>query len=146
MSHARELTKLYRQFYQAKRYNSNSILRPLSIAAKTILAADPRLFNSQEALRELVFGELQRRVNKLQQDGLAFYPKGSSRESREQAMRDFAAYLVDTVYYGAFRGDASALQGKQLNLLSSACEAIYRTEAAKAQVEEAEVEALNSVD
>ncbi len=144
MSHAWELTKLYRQFYQAKRYNSNSILRPLSIAAKTILMADPRLFNSQEALRELVFGELQRRVNKLQQDGLAFYPKGSSRESREQAMRDFAAYLVDTVYYGAFRGDASALQGKQLNLLSSACEAIYRTEAAKAQVEEAE--AVNEVE
>ena len=146
MSHAWELTKLYRQFYRAKRYNSNSILRPLSIAAKTILIADPRLFNSQEALHELVFGELQRRINKLQQDGLAFYPKGSTRESREQAMREFVTYLVDNVYYGAFRGDASALQGKQLNLLSSACEAIYRTETAKAQTEVAEIEATNGAD
>jgi CRISPR-associated protein Csc3 len=143
MSHARELTMLYRQFYRARRYTSNSILRPLQIAAKTLLNADRRLFDSQEALQELVFGELQRRINKLQQDGLAFYPKGSTHDSREAAIRQFADYLVDTVYYGAFRGDASALQGKQLNLLNSACEAIYRTESAKDRTETGEVESTD---
>ncbi len=143
MSHARELTTLYRQFYRARRYNANSILRPLSIAAETILAADPRLFDSQEALRELVFGEVQRRINKLQRDGLAFYPKGSTRESREESMRKFADYMVDKVYYGAFRGDDSAMQGKQLNLLSSTCEAIYRTEEAKVRAESEKIKTTN---
>ena len=131
MSHAKELTLLYRQFYRAKGSKTNSILRPLSVAAKTVLSADRRLFDTQEALRELVYGELQRRINKLQQDGLAHFPKGSNYESRETAMHKFAAYFVDEIFYGAFRGDASTLQGKQLNLLSSACEAIYRTEQAK---------------
>ncbi len=140
MSHARELTTLYRQFYRAKRRNSNSILRPLSIGAKTLLGADQRLFDNPEALEEVVFGELQRRVNKLQKDNLAFFPKGSSYESRETAMRQFANYLVNQIFYGAFRGDVSALQGKQLNLLSSACEAIYRTESAKDNAETADVE------
>lgn len=131
MSHARELTHLYRQFYQAKKYNTNSVVRPISMAARIILEADSRLFPDQESIRELVFSDLQRRINKLQQDGLAYYPKGSTYESRTEAMQKFSGYLVDTIYYGVFRGDKSAMRGKQLSLLSSACEAIYRQEAAK---------------
>ena len=142
MSYARELTTLYRQFYRARRYNSNSILRPLSIAAQTILNADRRLFDSPEALKELVFGELRRRVTKLQEDGLAFYPKGSKREDREEAMRKFADYLVNEIYFNALKGDPSALRGKQLNLLSSACEAIYQAESAKDWAEREEVETV----
>ena len=144
MSHARELTTLYRQFYRARRHNSNSILRPLKIAADTLLSADSRLFNDQQALIELVYGELRRRVTKLQEDGLAFYPKGSKWEDRETAMRRFADYLVNTVYFGALKGDPSALRGKQLNLLSSACEAIYRDEAARDWAEREEVESTEA--
>lgn len=138
MSHARELTQLYRQFYRAKKYNANSIVRPLSLTTKIILEADPRLFPDPESLRELVFAELQRRINKLQQDGLAFYPKGSTYETRNEAMEKFATYLVDTIYYGAFRGDKSALRGKQLNMLSSACESIYRVMQAEEKKERGE--------
>lgn len=138
MSHARELTHLYRQFYRAKKYNTNSVVRPLSLAAKIILEADSRLFPDRDSIRELVFSELQRRINKLQQDGLAFYPKGSTYESRAEAMQQFAGYLVDTIYYEVFRGDKSALRGKQLNLLSSACEAIYRTAQAQERKERGE--------
>jgi CRISPR-associated protein Csc3 len=140
MSHARELTTLYRRFYRARRYNSNSILRPLHIAAGTLLTADRRLFDSPEALTELVFGELRRRVSKLQSDGLAFFPRGSTWEERESAMRQFTDYLVNQVYLGAMKGDPSALRGKQLNMLGSACEAIYRDESAKDWAERQEVE------
>jgi CRISPR-associated protein Csc3 len=130
MSHARELTTLYRQFYRARRYNSNSILRPLSIAARTVLDADPRLFD-QEGLVEAVYGELYSYVDRAGREKLAYFPKGSDRESREQAMRDFAAYFVNQVFYKTFRADKSTLRGRQLNLLKSACEVIYRDETAR---------------
>ena len=42
-NHARELTQLYRQFYRAKRWNSNSILQPVSKTARAILDADAQL-------------------------------------------------------------------------------------------------------
>ena len=57
MSHARQLVDLYRQFYRASRYNSNSILRPIAVAARTILNADPRLFDRPD-LTDAVRGEL----------------------------------------------------------------------------------------
>lgn len=127
MSHARELTLRYRRFYRARRYNSNSILRPVSIAARTILEAEPRLFD-QAGLTEAVVGELRSFAERAQREGLAFFPRGSTHESREAAMRDFAEYMVSEIFCTAFRGDRSALRGKQLNLLKSACEVIYRAE------------------
>ncbi len=132
MNHARELTRLYRQFYRAKTSKPNSILRPLAIATQAILAADPRLFGTEAAMEDMVFGTIRRRITKLWQENLAFPPpKDEQPESLEQAMRDFAAYLVHTIYFEALRGDTSALRGKQLNLLSNACEGIYREEQAK---------------
>jgi CRISPR-associated protein Csc3 len=125
MSHARRLTTLYRKFYRAKRRNANSILRPLSIAAKAVLEADPRLFD-REGLVEAVYGELHSYVERGGKESLFYFPKGSDRPEREQAMREFADYFVDQVFYDALRGDKSALRGKQLNLLKSACEVIYR--------------------
>ena len=130
MSHARELTTLYRQFYRARRSNSNSILRPISLAARTVLDADLRLFG-QEGLVEAVYGELHSYIERAGREGLAYFPKGSDRQSRERAMRDFAAYFVDQVFYQVFRADKSALRGRQLNLLKSACEVIYRDDAAR---------------
>src|SRR5690606_29050629 len=58
MTHARELTERYRRFYRARRLNANSILRPIAIAARAILDADPRLFQGREGLTDAVVGEL----------------------------------------------------------------------------------------
>ena len=57
MSTAQTLVDLSRQFYRARRQNSNSILRPLSVGSKAILTADRRLFD-REGLIEVVRGEL----------------------------------------------------------------------------------------
>jgi CRISPR-associated protein Csc3 len=166
MTHARNLTTLYRRFYRAKGYKSHNIQRPLKEAAKVILEADPRLFTDDEALIEVVFGNLRRRITQLKKEKLAFYPKAIIREEweeamqqlatqeekkkylascivkeREDAMREFAAYMVNEIYRGALRGDRSALRGKQYNLLSSACEAIYRDERAKDIAELNQIEA-----
>ncbi len=131
MSHARELTTLYRKFYRARRSNSNSILRPISVAARTILEANPRMFVDRDGLTEAVYGTVRSFIERAYRESLAFPPKGSTRESQEAAMREFAAYFVNAVFYTAFRGDRSALRGKQLNLIKNACEAIYRDEAAR---------------
>ncbi|MEM6281990.1 MAG: type I-D CRISPR-associated protein Cas10d/Csc3 [Chloroflexota bacterium] len=128
MSHARELVTGYRGFYRAKNFkNANSILRPLSVVSDALLVADQRLFNDVDSLTEVAHGELYRfmdRVGKGLADGR--FPKGITVEARQQAMRDFSAYFVTEIFMGAFNGDVSALRGKQLNLLKSACEVIYR--------------------
>lgn len=128
MSHARELVILYRGFYRAKTIkNANSILRPLSVISDALLVADPRLFHDADSLVEVAHGELYRfmdRVGKGLADGR--FPKGIKAEERRQAMRDFCVYFVNEIFLGAFNGDVAALRGKQLNLLKSACEVIYR--------------------
>lgn len=125
MSHAKELTTQYMRFYRAKRRNSNSILRPITVASHAILAADARLFD-REGLVEAVRGELRDfmdRVGSGRADG-RFAP-GSDWGSREEAMRQFAEYFVGTIFFDTLRADKSALRGKQLNLLKNACEVIY---------------------
>lgn len=140
MSHARKLTQLYRQFYRSRRYNANSILRPVSIAARVILEADPRLFPDADSLCEAVFGALRSFSIRARNEGLAYVPKGSKPPEREQAMRDFAAYFVQDIFFNAFQGDKSALRGKQLNLLKNACEVIYLQEAAQDRIDQEEVQ------
>lgn len=135
MSHARHLTEIYLNFYRAKGYSSNSILRPISIAASTILNADERLFD-HDGLVEAVYGELYSYIDRAGREGLAYYPKGSDRQSREEAMRGFADYFVNDLFYETLQGDKSALRGKQLNLLKSACEVIYRDEVARQRDED----------
>ncbi len=132
MSHARQLVDLYRQFYRASRYNSNSILRPMAVAAKTILTADPRLFDRPDLTR---CGTGRTRLiswNVLREGKpMGRLARGSNRESREEAMHRFAEYFVDTIFYDTFRGDVAALRGRQLNLLRSACEVVYQDAAAR---------------
>ncbi len=126
MTHARHLTDLYRLFYRAKRHNSNAILRPLSLAARALLDAHPHAYQSDANLVDIVRGELHaflERVNTNRADG--YFPKGSTHESREQAVIAFSEYLVYTLYRDAFGGDRAALRGKQLNLLKNACEVVY---------------------
>lgn len=128
MSHAKKLVELYRGFYRAKTIkNANSILRPLSVVSDALLIADPRLFSDTDALIEVAHGELYRfmdRVSKGLADGR--FPKGISVAEREQAMREFSTYFVTKIFQDAFNKDVAALRGKQLNLLKSACEILYR--------------------
>lgn len=128
MSHARELVELYRQFYRAKTVaNANSILRPLSVVSDALLAADMRLFSDTDSLVEVAYGELYRfmdRVSKGLADGR--FPKGVTISEREVAMRRFCQKFVNDVFIGVFNRDVAALRGKQLNLLRSACEVLYR--------------------
>lgn len=127
MSHARQLTTLYRQFYRVRpgSWSAFNVLRPLSLAADVVLKADPSLFGDDEALIEAVYGELRGRIEGAGDQRQFYYPKGSTVASREQAMRAFAEYFVKDVFGESLRGDRSALRGKQLNLLKNACEAIY---------------------
>jgi CRISPR-associated protein Csc3 len=137
MSHARELTKLYRRFYRASRssLSAHNVLRPLSLAARAVLDADPRLFGSREALVEAVYGELHGRVHGASERRLFYFPRGSSAAGRERAMRAFAEYFITQVFQGALRGDKSALRGKQLNLLRNACEVVYHELEARERAE-----------
>lgn len=142
-NHARELTQLYRQFYRAKRWNSNSILQPVTKTARAILDADTRMFDNSDALSDAVYGALRAFIERAYNEQLAFPPRGSTREGQQEAMRAFARYFVNDIFYGVFRGDKSALRGKQLNLLKNACEVIYLDEAAKDRAEREAVEQPN---
>lgn len=135
INHARELTRLYRQFYRAKRWNSNSILQPITKTAKAILDADTQLFSTPQALTDAAFGTLHAFIERAYKEKLAFPPRGSTREIQNAAMREFVEYFVNNIFFGVFRGDKSALRGKQLNLLKNACEVIYIDESAKDNVE-----------
>jgi CRISPR-associated protein Csc3 len=143
-NHARELTQLYRQFYRAKRWNSNSILQPVSKTARAILDADPQMFGTAQALTDAVYGSLHAFIDRAYSQKLAFPPRGSTRESQQAAMRAFVTYFVNDIFFGVFRGDKSAFRGKQLNLLKNACEVIYLDEAAKDKAEREQVEMENA--
>lgn len=130
MSHARTLTELYWRFYRASRpLNSNRILRPISVASKAIMNADRRIFD-QEGLTEAVRGELNRFVDRARSSRAeGFIPLvevGDRKEVDKAAIEDFAEYFVNTLFFDALNGDLSALRGKQINLLKSACEVLYR--------------------
>jgi CRISPR-associated protein Csc3 len=132
MSHARELVALSRQFYRAKGYRSNNILRPLSVAAKAVLSIDPRLFGTQEDVTEVVRGELDAFMKRVQHDAHGLpSPREKEETPQEAAQRReayrqrFAEYFVGTVFYEALHGDMAALRGKQLNLLKNAYEVCY---------------------
>jgi CRISPR-associated protein Csc3 len=128
MTLARTLVEQYRGFYRAKTpLNPNRMRRPLDVVAETLLKADPRLFPDSQALQEVTYGELKRfmdRVGKGLADGR--FPKGVSVDERDHAMRAFCKTFVEDVFISIFGQDVAALRGKQLNLLNSTCEALYR--------------------
>jgi len=139
-NHARQLTELYRKFYMAKNWKSNSILQPVTKTARAILEADTRLFDEADSLMDATHGVLRNFIERAYNEKLAYPPKGSTRESQQEAMREFTRYFVHEIFFGVFRGDKSALRGKQLNLLKNACEVIYLDLAAKDKAEREAVE------
>jgi CRISPR-associated protein Csc3 len=123
MSHAKELVRLYSQFYRANRpfqASSYTLLRPLDIVADTLLNADKRLFSDADALIEVARGQLHDRLDSSEAN--AYIVKGASADAYQ---REFCAYFVNEIFIHTFNQDEAALRGKQLNLLRSACEVLY---------------------
>ncbi|MEH2061341.1 MAG: type I-D CRISPR-associated protein Cas10d/Csc3 [Nostoc sp.] len=130
LNHPKKLTDLYRRFYRAnKRYNpkSNAVLKPVDIAAETILKAESSVFQGETlvvAVAAEVF-KLMDRVHSSTAEGRWIMSK---REEERQAVLDFAKYFVVEVFDNAFAGDRARLAGRQLNLIRDTCEFIYRLE------------------
>ncbi|MCT7985952.1 type I-D CRISPR-associated protein Cas10d/Csc3 [Laspinema sp. A4] len=127
LNHPKQLTELYREFYRAnKRYNpkANAVLKPIDIAADTILKADPSF--QGEALVMVVAAEvfkLMDRVHSSTAEGRWIF---KNREEERQAILKFAEYFVMEVFEKSFGGDRARLAGRQLNLIRDTCEFLYR--------------------
>ncbi len=129
MHRAKELVRLYSQFYRAKRpfqASSYTLLRPVDIVADTLLNADRRLFDEEEALIDVARGQLHDRLESSETNAVFIQGRNS-----EEQMRQFCTFFVHDIFLGVFKGDVAALRGKQLNLLRSACEVIYLDEQRK---------------
>jgi CRISPR-associated protein Csc3 len=129
LNHPKKLTELYRKFYRAnKRYNpkANAVLKPIDIAAKTILEAD--LSFQGEVMVHMVAAEvfkLMERVHASTAEGRWIF---KNREEERQAILEFAQYFVVEVFEKSFAGDRARLAGRQINLIRDTCEFLYRLE------------------
>jgi CRISPR-associated protein Csc3 len=129
LNHPKKLTELYRKFYRAnKRYNpkANAVLKPIDIAAKTILEAD--LSFQGEVMVHMVAAEvfkLMDRVHASTAEGRWIF---KNREEEREAILDFARYFVVEVFDKSFAGDRARLAGRQINLIRDTCEFLYRLE------------------
>lgn len=130
LNHPQKLTDLYRRFYRAaKRYNpkSSAILKPIDIAADTVLKAELSVFQG-ETLVAAVAAEVFKLMDRVHASTAEGRWVISNREDERQAVLDFARYFVKDVFEGAFAGDRARLAGRQLNLIRDTCEFLYRLE------------------
>jgi CRISPR-associated protein Csc3 len=130
LNHPLKLTELYRLFYRAnKRYNpkSNAVLKPIDIAAETILKAETSVFHG-ETLIAAVAAEVFKLMDRLRASTAEGRWVISKREEERQAVLDFAKYFVIEVFEKSFAGDRARLAGRQLNLIKDTCEFLYRLE------------------
>lgn len=127
MNHPRRLTELYRRFYRAKGFKSNAILKPIDFAADTILKADRNLFpNDSGALADAVAASLNKLLDRVLSNSAEGYSPMKGAEERRLAVREFAEYFVNDLFFGALKGDAARLAGSQLNLIRDTCDTLYR--------------------
>ncbi|NEO28509.1 MAG: type I-D CRISPR-associated protein Cas10d/Csc3, partial [Kamptonema sp. SIO4C4] len=143
INHPQRLTELYRAFYRAnQRYNpkANAVLKPLDIAADTILKAESTVFQG-ETLVAVVAAEVFKLMDRVHASTAEGRWVISDREEERQRVLEFARYFVLEVFEGAFKCDRARLAGRQLNLIRDTCEFLYRLEqdkenqASKAQSE-----------
>lgn len=130
LNHPQNLTGLYRKFYRAnRRYNpkSNAVLKPIDIAAETILKAELSVF-SGETLVAAVAAEVFKLMDRVHASTAEGRWVMSKREEERQAVLDFARYFVVDIFEKSFAGDRARLAGRQLNLLRDTCEFLYRLE------------------
>ncbi len=130
LNHPQNLTRLYRQFYRAHKMYSpkaNAVLKPLEIAAETLLKAEASVF-SGETLVAVVAAEICKLMDRVHASTAEGRWVLSDREQERQAVLDFARYFVVDVFEKAFKGDRARLAGRQLNLIKDTCEFLYRLE------------------
>jgi len=130
LNHPKRLMELYRQFYRAnKRYNpkANAVLKPIDIAADTILKADTTVFQG-ETLVMAVAAEVFKLMDRVHGSTAEGRWVISNREKERQAIVEFAHYFVVEVFDKALRCDRARLAGRQLNLIRDTCEFLYRLE------------------
>ncbi|MEY3402741.1 MAG: type CRISPR-associated protein Cas10d/Csc3, partial [Cyanobacteriota bacterium] len=128
LNHPQNLTELYRRFYRAnKRFNpkANAVLKPIDIAADTILKADSCVFDG-ETLTLAVAAEIVKLMDRVHSSTAEGRWIMSKREEERQAVLEFAKYFVEDVFDGCFKSDRARLAGRQLNLIRDTCEFLYR--------------------
>ena len=132
LNHPQKLTELYRRFYKAnKRYNpkANAVLKPIDIAAETILKAESSVFQGETLVMAVAaaINKLMDRVHNSTAEGRWVY-NSQQREEERQAIVEFARYFVEDIFYQNFASDRARLAGRQLNLIRDTCEFLYRLE------------------
>ncbi|MBD2384628.1 type I-D CRISPR-associated protein Cas10d/Csc3 [Cylindrospermum sp. FACHB-282] len=130
LNHPQKLTELYRRFYRAnKRFNpkANAVLKPIDIAAETILKAESSVFQG-ETLVVAVAAEVFKLMDRVHSSTAEGRWKMSKREEERQAVLEFSKYFVVEVFDKSFAGDRARLAGRQLNLIRDTCEFLYRLE------------------
>ncbi|AFZ57018.1 type I-D CRISPR-associated protein Cas10d/Csc3 [Anabaena cylindrica FACHB-243] len=142
LNHPKKLTELYRRFYRAnKRFNpkANAVLKPIDIAAETILKADSSVFDG-ETLISAVAAEVFKLMDRVHSSTAEGRWIMSKREEERQAVLEFANYFVVEVFEGCFKSDRARLAGRQLNLIRDTCEFLYRLEDDKENAEKSKSE------
>lgn len=132
LNHPLELTKRYRKFYLAnKKYSpkANAVLKPIDIAAETILKAESTIFHGETLVAAVAaeVSKLMDRVHASTAEGRWVF-NGKERDKERAAILEFARYFVVEVFEKSFSGDRARLAGKQLNLIRDTCEFLYRLE------------------
>lgn len=132
LNHPLKLTELYRVFYRAnKLYNpkANAVLKPIDIAAETILKAEFSVFNGETLIHAVAaeISKLMDRVHAGTADG-SWKFNNQHRDQERLAILEFAHYFVQEVFEKSFSGDRARLAGRQLNLIRDTCEFLYRLE------------------
>ncbi|MGK7934627.1 MAG: type I-D CRISPR-associated protein Cas10d/Csc3 [Xenococcaceae cyanobacterium] len=130
LNHPLKLTELYRVFYRAKKLYSpkaNAVLKPIDIAAETILKAESTVF-SGETLVHAVAAEITKLMDRVHADTAEGTWKftNQERDKERQAILEFARYFVEEVFEKSFSGDRARLAGRQINLIRDTCEFLYR--------------------
>ena len=148
MNHPRKLTELYRRFYRAKSQfaKANAVLKPIDIAADTVLKIDRTLFAQDEGtLVDVVTAELNalmQRVHRSEAEGRWMISKS---EEERPVIREFAEYFVNDVFLGVLKGDVARLAGQQLNLLRNTCDTLYREMDDRERAEKRPTEAAGGI-
>jgi CRISPR-associated protein Csc3 len=130
LNYPKTLTELYRKFYRANRpYNpkANAILKPLDLAADTLLKADFNVYHG-DTLVATVAAEISKLMDRVRSSTAEGRWVIKDREQERQAVLAFATYFVADVFEQGFAGDRARLAGRQLNLLRDTCEFLYRLE------------------
>ena len=106
---------------------ANAVLKPIDIAADTILKAESSMFHD-DALVTVVAAEVFKLMDRVHNSTAEGRWVVSDREKERQLVLDFARYFVVDVFEKAFAGDRARLAGRQINLIRDTCEFLYRLE------------------